>query len=397
MPSEATPDSATVPRVILVGSYTAELGGRGTGVTSYRRLTDGSLEPIAQCPMPSPSWLEWHPYLPVLYCANEVNDGTVNALRVMADGSMTLLGAVPTSGAVPCHLAVSADARFLLVANYESGSTCVISLDPDGGLGEQTDLVQHRALGLTPGPMAERQDGPHAHMVVISDDHVLVVDLGLDAVLAFRLDDAGRLQYRSASRLSAGTGPRQLVRRPGGSTALVLGELSGTLTLVQETDPGEFTELMSVPSSSRPGHAQCAQLVVAPDGGWALASNRRVDTLSLFDLRGDSLTLIDEYSVGPGWPRHFAVIDEHVYVGNQDGDEIIVFALDPGSGRLTRVGATPSASPVCIVSRLPDELASVRPATGQLRRPPWLPPDQHRCDRVSARHPRTPPRDAPNP
>jgi 6-phosphogluconolactonase (cycloisomerase 2 family) len=342
---------------VCIGSYTPELGGRGTGVTTYFYREDGLLDPMAELAMPSPSWLEWHPDRPILYCANELDEGSVSAVRVGRDGSMALLGTALTGGAFPCQLAVTSDGSYLLAANYGGGSTAVFALDADGGIGERTDLVDHRSLGLSPGPVADRQDGPHAHMVIVTGDLVVVVDLGLDALLSFRLDDAGRLQFRSASPVSPGTGPRQLVRRAGTGSGLVLGELAGSLTVVDETAPGVFSEAGSVAASGRAGVVQSAQLSVGPDGTWALVSNRQVDTVALFDLTGAVPQLIDEYPVGPGWPRHFGIVGHHVYVGNQHAHELIVFALDPDSGRLTREGAIPIGSPVCIASRRLAELA----------------------------------------
>lgn len=343
--------------LVLVGCYTAELGGRGTGLTSYRYHDDGALEPLGELTMPAPSWLEWHPSQPIVYCANELDKGAVSAVRVGADGAMTLLGSAPTGGAAPCHLAVTPDGGFLLAANYTSGSTAVFALTGDGGIVGRTELVDHRDLGLSPGPVADRQDGPHAHMVVLGDDLVVVVDLGLDALLAFRLDREGRLHFESASAVRPGTGPRQLARRAGTGTALVLGELAGTLTVMDEAGPGSFTEVVTVPASGLAGFAQCAQLTLDPRGRWALASNRRLDTIALFDLTPDAPVLVDEYPVGPGWPRHFGIVGGHVFVGNQDGDELIAFALDSDSGRLTRAGVMRTGSPVCVVSRPLRELA----------------------------------------
>lgn len=363
MRNEATVVGASIDTtddqlLVLVGSYTAEAGGRGSGVISYRYHDDGALEQLAELAMPSPSWLEWHPSGPIVYCANEVERGEVSVVRVAADGSLTLLGSAATGGASPCHLAVTPDGRFLLATNYTGGSTAVFALAPDGAIIGRTELIEHRDLGLPLGPVSDRQDAPHAHMVVVLGDLVVVVDLGLDSLLAFRLDGDGRLHFESASPLAPGTGPRQIVRRAGTDTALVLGELAGSLTVVEETAPGTFTEVVTVPASGLPDPAQCAQLTLDPEGRWALVSNRRLDTISLFDLTADAPRLIDEYPVGPGWPRHFAVIGRHVFVGNQDGHQLIAFGLDPVTGRLTRQGVTPAGSPVCLTSRPFGELAA---------------------------------------
>jgi len=135
------------------------------------------------------------------------------------------LGQQSTGGAAPCHLALSPDGRWLVTANYTSGSVSVHPVHGDGSLGARTDLVEHRGHH---GPQADRQDGPHAHQVVFVDGGLLVCDLGLDAVVGYHLDD-GRLTEVARSAMPAGSGPRHLVL--DGVTAYVLGELSSTVTV----------------------------------------------------------------------------------------------------------------------------------------------------------------------
>ena len=82
--------------------------------------------------------------------------------------------------------ASSLQGRYCLVANYETGNLCVLPIQGDGSLGEATDTVQFSGSGPNP----ERQEGPHAHMVMPSPDggFILAVDLGTDRLMAFRLD-----------------------------------------------------------------------------------------------------------------------------------------------------------------------------------------------------------------
>src|SRR6266536_1645244 len=97
-------------RLLAVGSYTPEVGGNGTGVTTFWLDEDsGGLARNAELPLAAPAWLEWHPTLPVLYAANELEAGRVTAIAV-GDGHLRVLGAArSTGGAAPCHLAVTPD------------------------------------------------------------------------------------------------------------------------------------------------------------------------------------------------------------------------------------------------------------------------------------------------
>src|SRR3954447_4461413 len=178
---------------LFVGCYTGEKGGEGEGIALLRRdSASGVLTRLGVAARtPSPSFLAQHPTLPILYAVNELDaDGTVSAFTVAADGELSPLSVQPTGGSDPAHLSVTPDGRFLLVANYSSGSVAVHPLDAEGAPGERFDLLDLAGSG----PDAERQDGPHAHMVVPDRDCVLIADLGADRVWRARLDPvSGRL------------------------------------------------------------------------------------------------------------------------------------------------------------------------------------------------------------
>lgn len=94
--------------LLFIGCYTPEMGGQGEGITAVRRDPDtGALTPIGVAARtPSPSFLAWHPTLPVLYAVNELPEGQVSAFAV--DGAaLTPLGSSGTGGAHPCHLAAT--------------------------------------------------------------------------------------------------------------------------------------------------------------------------------------------------------------------------------------------------------------------------------------------------
>jgi 6-phosphogluconolactonase len=96
-------------------------------------------------------------------------------------------------------LCLTLDGRFLLVANYDSGPVSVFALGPDGALGKMTCHVEH----VGRGPNAERQGGPHPHMVSVDPRaaDLLVADLGMDAVLTYALSEEGELVERPEGRI----------------------------------------------------------------------------------------------------------------------------------------------------------------------------------------------------
>jgi 6-phosphogluconolactonase len=67
-------------------------------------------------------------------------------------------------------------------------TTAAYPVREDGYLGEASATVQHSGSSVNP----QRQRGPHAHSVNLAPDgkFLLVTDLGLDQVLAYKVDAA---------------------------------------------------------------------------------------------------------------------------------------------------------------------------------------------------------------
>lgn len=313
--------------LVFVGCYTKEAKGNGTGIATFSRTPEG-LSLVSTLPMTSPSWLVRHPSLPVLYAANETLTGEVTSLSVLASGELSVLDVASTGGAHPCHLAVTPDGRFLLCANYTGGSLAVFSLDSSGRIGSRTALVQHTGTG----PQADRQESAHVHMAVPNADGTIVsaVDLGTDEIRSYTLSPTGSLDLLAISALPPGTGPRQLVRRPGTDLAYVVGELARTLLTVRETSPGEFSVLASTPSTfgTYPVANLVAHLEIAGDRLYL--SNRGPDCITEFTLDPMPVAVAD-HPCGAA-PRHFTVVDGTCYVAAQLDDAITTFTLPtPGA------------------------------------------------------------------
>lgn len=172
------------PRPLYLGTYTsADGGGKGIGTATYDPVTgrisgEGVIGGVGD-----PSFLAVHPDGRTLYAVNEREDGAVTAVRL---SDRKVLGSSATGGSSPCHLSVHPGGRFLLSADYGSGTVAVHRIEQSGVLGGRTALVIHSEPAPGPG-----QQGPHAHQFVTAPDggHVLAVDLGTDTVYTYRLDD----------------------------------------------------------------------------------------------------------------------------------------------------------------------------------------------------------------
>ena len=335
---------------VFVGGYTADKGGDGEGIALLRRdPTTGVLTRLGVVAhTPSPSFLAQHPTRPVLYAVNELeSDGTVSAFTVAPDGALTPLSVQPTGGGDPAHLSVTPDGRFLLVANYASGSVAVHPLDAEGAPGERTDL-----LGLTgTGPVADRQAGPHAHMVVPVRDGVLIADLGSDHVWHARLDPvSGRLtDLAPAVSAEPGTGPRHL-RHSGDGALLLVGELAGTLTWYRPSTDGSLRLAGEAATTTEAGENYPSEIVVRADDRFVYVANRGPNTIATFAWDGGQAKLIAETPTGGEWPRHMILLGDHLYVANQNSQTVTTLRIDPETGvPAAPAEPTPQASPTALL------------------------------------------------
>ncbi|MFJ6434170.1 lactonase family protein [Streptomyces sp. NPDC091416] len=339
---------------LFLGTYTSTTpGGTGIGVASYDTATGSVASRTVVTGVENPSYLAPHPDGRTLYAVDEQQDGGVTAVALAGDGTFRVLGTRSTGGAGPCHLSVHPGGRWLLSANYTSGSVAVHPLAADGSVGERTDLVAHTAPAPGPG-----QDGPHAHQIVTAPDgaHVLAVDLGNDTVYTYRLDeDRGTLEQLSYAALRPGAGPRHLTFHPGGRHAYLACELDNTV-VVCGYDPATGALTPGAPQSTGTGTGTSypAQLLVTGDGRFAYLANRGHNSLTRYAVEdgGATLRLLDTVPVGGDFPRHTAFSPDGtlLFAANQRSGTVTAFRVDADSGALSRAGSPfPAPAAVCVL------------------------------------------------
>ena len=141
-----------------VGGYTIkDRNGRGEGINVYR-VDAGSgawshLQLLGD--IANPSWLLLDRPGRVLYAAHgEGVEASAYAIDP-ASGRLRALGGQPTGGTNGVRLGIDASDRFLVCANYNTGTVATLPIEPDGSLGALRDLVP---LEGTPGPASHPAD-----------------------------------------------------------------------------------------------------------------------------------------------------------------------------------------------------------------------------------------------
>jgi len=355
------------PLYLAVGSLNREApyfqGARGEGLTIFSFDEDalGWTRLANTSTIDNPTFLSVDAASGIVYANSEVfgwHEGTVSAFRFSpATKTLTYINKQPTLGSISAYNMVSRDRRFVLVANYSMGSdgpdqsVAVFPIRKDGGLAPAATSVR---LDGPLGPVADRQERPHAHIVseIPEGGVVLVADLGLDQVVEYALSNDGTLMRSASVTLPAGAGPRHVAQHANGRFIYISNELDSTVSFVAR-DAGSMT-LKQTLSTIRPGvESHGADIHLSPDGRFLYCSNRGEDSIACFmvDQATGQLTLQDIQPSGGKTPRNFALTPSgrHVLVANQNGDAIVIFRRNEETGALTDSGKRIEiGTPVCV-------------------------------------------------
>ncbi|MGA2029711.1 MAG: lactonase family protein [Verrucomicrobiota bacterium] len=345
--------------LVYFGTYTGAKS-QGIYVSRFDPATGRLSAPELAAETQNPSFLAVHLKGRYLYAVNEVdNTGIVSAFALDANtGKLTPLNRQASGGSGPCHLAVDATGKCLLVANYNSGSIAALPIHSDGSLGEATTTIQHAGSSVN----LARQAGPHAHFISLSPDNrfALNCDLGLDKVFAYRLDaDAAKLSPSEPpfASVAPGSGPRHLTFSPDGKFVYVINEMASTIsTFTYNATNAALAEMQTLSTLPKDfsGNNTAAEIIMHPSGKFLYGSNRGDDSIAVFavDQKSGLLTFIECQSTQGRTPRHF-VIDSTghwLLAENQASDSVVVFAIDPDTGKLKPNGQTIAVgAPICAV------------------------------------------------
>jgi 6-phosphogluconolactonase len=339
-----------------VGSFTtAQRNARGDGIHVYG--VDGANGTWAHLQhvkdLTNPSFLALSPNQRFVYSVHGDGDYATAFALDPKTGQLRVINRAATGGHNGVRQAVDPNGRFLVVANYASGSVAVLAIAADGSLKDQHQLV---ALAGEPGPHKSQQASSHPHDVAFdpSGRFVLVPDKGLDRIFIFSFDAAsGWLSPAQSHSVKSrpGAGPRHLIFHPELPIVWVLNELDSwdakraMLAPIQviTTLPTTFT-----------GYSTTAEIAVSPEGRFVYCSNRGHDSVTIYaaDPADGSLRTIGWQPTQGRDPRFIGLdpAGRFLYAANEQGDTVVAFRVDVRSGNLVPTGQViDTESPVTII------------------------------------------------
>jgi 6-phosphogluconolactonase len=349
------------PMLVFVGSYA---DAENDSVYVYRMdMETGALTELDRVSgLQNPTFLSLDASNKRLYAvAEQLVEGKRQGAAVSfaidsASGKLEELSRTGTVTMPTCHIQRDAEDRFIVTVSYSGGMVGLNELGANAEIGSLLDMKQHEgSSGVNPG----RQEKPHPHSAFFSPDNrfVFIPDLGLDRIVGYRLNAAeGKLEHHGDAAVQPGAGPRHMAFHPSGKYAYVINELDSTFTSFRyNAEEGALhqLEVVSTLPEGYQGESWCAEVQISPDGAYLYGSNRGHDSIVVYaiDPNTGKLSLVDFTSTQGGHPRHFLVSPDGRFLlaANRDSDNIVVFRIDASTGKLAYTGNTIQASkPVCI-------------------------------------------------
>ncbi|KAF7309727.1 3-carboxy-cis,cis-mucoante lactonizing enzyme [Mycena indigotica] len=335
---------------ILVASYTSSIFTLSFDASQGSLVLEGQVEVGFH-----PSWITQHPAdKSLVFAGLEQTDGKVVAVKYDGDKA-NIVSTASSGGEDPCSLLATESELF--VANYSSGSISIIPIASTPPYLLPGSVVT-QLYGQ--GPNDQRQQGPHAHQVLLDDSQVelLVADLGSDRVCRFTKDEYGGWILQAYIHYTPGSGPRHLAIHDGALYTLL--ELSSTLSKHRfhglPATPVAIAEKPTMSNPPTPPHDMLAAELLIPKPNasfptaYAYVSNRNDpseegDTIAIFGIEGETLELVAEVRTGLKHLRGMVFggpDDKWLVAGGANGGGVKVFERVDGGRGLKEIAANSS-------------------------------------------------------
>ncbi|TRX10734.1 lactonase family protein [Flavobacterium gawalongense] len=341
---------------LLIGTYTNSCESKGIYTYDFDTNTGGFNLKSATENIVNPSYLTVSKNNNYVYSVNENGpESTVSSFGYNpSSGKLSLINKQSSKGADPC--CIINDDKNVIVANYSGGNIAVFGKNSDGSIAEAKQVVQHYGKGVN----AQRQEGPHVHMVHFSPDRKFILsnDLGNDKVYSYQYNPNAAteiLKIKDSVAVKSGSGPRHLTFSNDGKFVYLLQELDGALTVFSYSN-GILKKIdeTTILAKDFKGTFSSADIHISPDGKFLYATNRgEANTISIFKIlkNGKLQSKGQRSTLGKG-PRNFAIdpTGKFLLVAHQYTNDVVIFKRNATTGVLTDTGKRIAlCSPVCLV------------------------------------------------
>ena len=326
--------SAAKRRVLVAGGSTEiEIFSLDLTTGALKKEGVGSIRPGT--PGGSP-YLAWDPGQRFLFSLDRLDPSRVVSLAISQNkSSLKLINRVEIGPGSPPHLSVHKSGRWVLVVHYnptDGGYASVLPIGPEGMLGAPQGRIP---VGLKSHMIISDPSGRFAFVPCTNSNYI--AQYIFDA-------SSGKLRPNDPPTAAApkGAGPRHMAFHPTLPLAYVINETASTLSsYLYNPDRGTLSKpetLDTLPPTFDRKQNTTAHILVSPSGKFVYGSNRGHDSIVIFsvDPQTGRLQRIGWEQAGGRikTPRNFAVDpgEQFLLVANQDSDSVIVFRIGEDGG-----------------------------------------------------------------
>ncbi len=278
-------------------------------------------------------------------CSHLRKSGFVSVHEIdLEKRTLTLINTQNSGGLVPCYVSLDLTCRYLLAANYSSGSFRCFPILDNGGLGLPVQTIHHHGQSVHP----ERQTEPHIHCILTDPTNCFAyaVDLGTDQIVPYNFNsvDGGIIKiYDGITNLPPGSGPRHLYFHPIQPWVYLITELSNKIHCYK-IDEGSIlieTHQSSTIHESQKSESFAADIIIDPLGLFLYASNRGHDSISIFSISqiDGTLNYLTTKSAGGNYPWSLDInsTGDFLIVANKHSNNLVVFQRNKESGMIPKI------------------------------------------------------------
>jgi len=275
-----------------------------------------------------------------------ITDFGVEAYKIEADGSLTVINSSTINGMRGCYLSTDYEDKLLFVAGYHDGKITVLRLAEDGSIVGITDEIFHKGWGS----VAERNYRPHVNCVKMTRDnkYLCAADLGMDYIDVYKVDHtSGKIKLVDIIRSEQESAPRHLKFSKNGKYLYAVHELKNYIdvyTYEERNNAPEFEKIQTI-STLNDYHASnsaASALNLSSDFKYMCSSNAGDNSVVIYKVE-EKTGLLEKIlclPVSGDYPKDVALFpdNKHLVSLNHASNTMTFFSVDLKKGLIVMNG-----------------------------------------------------------
>ena len=287
-----------------------------------------------------------------------ITDFGVEAFKIKKDGSLEGLNTASINGMRGCYITTDHKDRYLFVAGYHDGKITVLRLEKDGKVGEITDEIFHKGLGLGRG----RANMAHVECcrVTMDDRYLWACDSGMDRTIVYGINyDNGKLTQEEIVHADPGSSPRLVKFSRDGKFAYILCEQKAVIDVYSYDNSKGEPEIERIQQISTswgddPLPTTASALNFSGSFKYLVSSDMTTNEVIIFnsESKDGKLKEILSLPIGGAYPKDARLFpdDKHLVSLNHESNSMTFFSFNEKKKTLIMRGKPLRVdSPNCIV------------------------------------------------